>query len=329
MATSTSKVVSKVNTIPETLRIIDNAYKQDFAKVTEDAMKLAEKFKKAGDLARAERIINKVKRFKQSKGAGQLTQLAEKVAIFDLYLPEDSKLKCNNFIPNKQNETMINEIITIFQRKEAFWEAEIPLPNKTLMFGPPGTGKTISAHYIAVRMNLPLVLVRLDSIVDSALGGTAKNIRKIFDAANQQPCVLFLDEFDAIAADRRSGRGDGAEQEMNRVVNALLQNLDGLNEEVMLFAATNLDNNIDPAIWRRFQNRMDYMLPDEEEILRYLEQQLDDNLLIYEVLPKLIGYSFADIEIILNKAKTKEILRETPLSIELVIESMKEHLIKN
>ncbi|UAT31938.1 ATP-binding protein [Bacillus badius] len=315
-----------VHTFLETLRIIENAYKQDFEKVSEDANQLADKFERAGDKAKAERIRNKVRRFKQSKKAGSL--MNSNNAEFDLYLPEDSKLKCVNFIPTKQNEVIINEIITIFHKKEAFWEAEIPLPNKTLMFGPPGTGKTISAHYISSKLDLPLMIVRLDSIITSALGGTASKIRKVFDVANKQPCVLFLDEFDAIAADRKHLSGNGAESEMRRVVNSLLQNMDTLNDDVMLFAATNLDASIDSAVWRRFHNRMDYAPPSEEEILVYLQKQIDNNFLVYEAAPTFIGYSFADIEMVINKAKTKGILRSLPLSKELIDEAINEHLLK-
>lgn len=323
------KSIKKVNTLPETLRIIENAYKQDFVKVAEDANKLADKFEKAGDVARAERVRNKIKRFDQSKQAGNLTSLSKQYgAVFDLHLPVESQQKCSHFIPNKQNEVAINEIVATFEKKEEFREAEVPLPNKTLMFGPPGTGKTTSAHYIASRLELPLILVRLDSIISSSLGGTASNIRKVFDTANKQPCVLFLDEFDAIAADRNRFDGSGADSEMRRVVNSLLQNMDSLSEETMLLAATNLDDNIDTAIWRRFHNRMHCVLPNEEEVLQYLLGQLDDNLIIYDVLPKMVGYSFADIEMILNKAKTKAILRSIPLSNALINETLKEHLLK-
>lgn len=311
----------------EILRILDNARVGNKAAIAQEAEKIAIKFEKKGMSDRAERLRIRSKRL--ASGSKQLEYLssATEQLGFELFQPSESEEKSRQFVPNEENKIVIDEIIQIVRKKEMFWEEEVPIPNKTIMFGPPGTGKTISAHYISSALDLPLILVRLDALIDSALGGTAKNIRKIFDLANKQPCVLFLDEFDAIANHRKSLNGNDVGNEMKRVVNSLLQNLDALNDECMLFAATNLDEEIDPAIWRRFHNRMYFRAPNEEELLTYLFSKTEfQSLLIYEIAPTLLGKSFSEIEIILNKARTKCILRSEPLSKQVIVEALEENI---
>jgi SpoVK/Ycf46/Vps4 family AAA+-type ATPase len=122
-----------------------------------------------------------------------------------------------------------------------------------LMYGPPGTGKSRLARYIAQELGLELYVARLDGLISSFLGSTSKNIRALFDFAAKTPCVLFLDEFDAIA----KLRGDSQELgELKRVVNSFIQNLDTLGNQSIVIAATNHQELLDSAIWRRFSYRL-------------------------------------------------------------------------
>lgn len=127
-----------------------------------------------------------------------------------------------------------------------------------LMSGPPGTGKTLVAGHIASQLGLPLYIVRLDSLVSSLLGDTAKNIRGVFDYVPKMGGVLFLDEFDAIAKVRDDKHELG---ELKRVVNTLIQALDALDDRAIVIAATNHSELLDRAIWRRFPYRMSFSLP--------------------------------------------------------------------
>ena len=95
-----------------------------------------------------------------------------------------------------------------------------------MLYGVPGCGKSTVAKYIAQQIGLPLVIARLDALVSSLLGSTSKNIRKVFDFADSRPCILFLDEFDAIAKARDDQHELG---ELKRVINSLLQNIDSLS----------------------------------------------------------------------------------------------------
>ncbi len=130
-----------------------------------------------------------------------------------------------------------------------------------LLYGPPGCGKTQLARFIAASLDFPLLTARLDSMVSSFLGSTAKNIRNLFDHAKSRPCVLFLDEFDAIAKLRDDQHEQG---ELKRVVVSLLQNIDLLDTGTILFAATNHPHLLDPAVWRRFTYKLEMGLPSAE-----------------------------------------------------------------
>ena len=129
-----------------------------------------------------------------------------------------------------------------------------------LLFGPPGTGKTLLAGHIAASLNRPFYIARLDSLISSRLGETAKNIRGIFDFVPARNAVLFLDEMDAIAKLRDDRHELG---ELKRVVNTVLQGLDSLTDDVVTIGATNHPHLLDPAIWRRFPYKVELALPDE------------------------------------------------------------------
>lgn len=130
-----------------------------------------------------------------------------------------------------------------------------------LLSGPPGTGKSLLAGHIASKLGRPFYVVRLDSLISSLLGDTAKNVRAIFDFAPTKDAVLFLDEIDAVAKLRDDRQELG---ELKRVVNTVLQGLDSLDDSTVVIAATNHPQLLDPAIWRRFPYQIDLEMPDSD-----------------------------------------------------------------
>jgi SpoVK/Ycf46/Vps4 family AAA+-type ATPase len=137
-----------------------------------------------------------------------------------------------------------------------------------LLFGLPGTGKTQLALYIANMLSLPVVLAKLDGLVSSLLGTSARNITNLFNFASQHKCILLLDEFDAVAKARDDNQEVG---EIKRIVNTLLQCIDERTDKGMTIAITNHEILLDPAVWRRFDVRVYVPKPDEcgrEKILR-------------------------------------------------------------
>lgn len=185
--------------------------------------------------------------------------------------------------------------------------------NKLLFYGPPGCGKTLAAEVIAHALSMPLVLVRLDSIISSFLGETSANLRKVFDYISSYPVVVLFDEFDALSKDR----GDSADHgELKRSVNAVLQMMDSYKGDSIIIATTNYETILDKAIWRRFDEIVRFEMPNLEQIKRLLKLKLsgipyDFNINHSQITSLFKGMSHADIERILKRAIKEMILSDS------------------
>lgn len=167
-----------------------------------------------------------------------------------------------------------------------------------MLFGAPGTGKTLLAHHIGETLGLPIIVARLDGLLSSFLGTTARNIANLFAFANRYKCILLLDEFDAIAKLRDDPNELG---ELKRVVNTLLQCLDERSKIGFTIAITNHESLLDSAIWRRFDLRIEIPKPVALARRTMLQNHFNDLIKITEVqLDFLVwlskGYSGSDIE---------------------------------
>ena len=137
-------------------------------------------------------------------------------------------------------------------------------PITTAIFqGPPGVGKSLAAKWLSKSLKLPLFTLDLTTIMSSYMGKTGNNIRKVLDFAKSKPCILFLDEIDAIAKSRSDNSDVG---ELKRIVTILLQELESWPEQGLLLAATNHVDLIDPALWRRFDLELTFRLPDSKNL---------------------------------------------------------------
>ncbi|QDT05092.1 ATP-dependent zinc metalloprotease FtsH 4 [Rubripirellula lacrimiformis] len=132
-----------------------------------------------------------------------------------------------------------------------------------LLYGPPGCGKSLGAKRLAWNTGLPLLKVRFDALLSSYFGESASNLRAVFDSAKEQPCVLLLDECDFIAKSRSNSRDIG---EASRIVNSLLQLMEEYDAPGLLVATTNLENSLDDALFRRFDDVFQIPLPGQSEI---------------------------------------------------------------
>lgn len=197
---------------------------------------------------------------------------------------------------------------------------------KILLYGLPGCGKTMGAERLAWNTGLPLLKVRFDAMVSSYLGETAINLRTIFEAAVQTPCLLFLDECDSIAKSREDSQDVG---EIKRVVNTFLQMLDEYEASSgLLVAATNLDKSLDTALWRRFDDIIEVLKPGEEELKVILKQTLSSisvgSINWPLILEHLSGFSAAQVVRVGQDAAKRAVLDRE----ELVIQEHLEEAIK-
>lgn len=173
-----------------------------------------------------------------------------------------------------------------------------------LLFGLPGTGKTMLSFYIARMLGLPIVLAKLDGLVSSLLGTSARNINNLFDFAAQYDCLLLLDEFDAVAKARNDKHEVG---EIKRIVNTLLQCIDARSKSGMTLAITNHEVLLDPAVWRRFEMRILVPKPNYAARLKIIEKYINPLSFTPEEIKFLTvltdGFNGSDIQLMLNNFK--------------------------
>ena len=208
----------------------------------------------------------------------------------------EPRYNAQDIVLSPENLQLFVSLIQEFRQADRLRRHGLPVRSKLLFCGPPGTGKTLCAEIFAAELGLPLFHVRLDSLISSYLGETASNIRKTFEFARRPPCVLFFDEFDALARSRDEA---GEHNELRRVVNSLLIFIEQIAPSGFLIAATNLDQHLDPAIWRRFDEVIWFELPDTGMITKYLVHAFRNSKITFDpaaFAAEFQGYSYADLE---------------------------------
>jgi SpoVK/Ycf46/Vps4 family AAA+-type ATPase len=208
----------------------------------------------------------------------------------------------SDIVLSNANLRIFSGLVQEFRRADDIRRRGLPIRSKLLFCGPPGCGKTFFTEIFSGELGLPLFVVKIDRLISSYLGETATNVRKIFEFARKQPCVLFLDEFDALA---RSRDDTSEHNELRRVVNSLLIFIDRIKPKGFLVAATNLEQALDPAVWRRFDEVIWFEKPNTEMIEHFLSLKFKNVPIAFAPLShagSLNGYSFAEIERICMQA---------------------------
>lgn len=178
------------------------------------------------------------------------------------------KLKFSDITLADETLTACRELVEEQRQAKTLRECGLEPRNRVLLVGPPGNGKTSLAEAIASELAVPLVVVRYDALIGCYLGETAAQLRKVFDHAASQRCVLFFDEFETLAKERGDLHETG---ELKRIVSALLLQLDGLPSHTVAVAATNHPEMLDRAARRRFQLKIEMPNPDAALLERWFE----------------------------------------------------------
>lgn len=298
----------------ELYRIINGALRLDLDRVRNYTQFLAERLEKEGDSTSAKRL---------RKILEENDHVLKPVgATFAPSIPVDSEtrfplvervnlksLQEQPIILEQEQWDIVNEFLSI---AKSYGQLENDGAGggsvSMIMYGPPGTGKSRLARHIAKELDLELYVARLDGLISSFLGSTSKNIRALFDFAIKRPCILFLDEFDAIAKLRSDIQEMG---ELKRVVNSFIQNLDELGPQTIVLAATNHEELLDPAVWRRFSYRLQLTYPNSSSREQLWSQFLEKNIFDRREIGLLVdlseGFSGSDIQEVCRRLRRRRI----------------------
>ena len=194
---------------------------------------------------------------------------------------------------------------------------------KFLLLGPPGTGKTMTASALAGELHLPLFVIRLDGVITKFMGETSAKLRLVFDAINQHRGIYLFDEFDSIGTTRGSMNDVG---EIRRVLNSFLQFIDQDKSNSMILAATNHPDILDYALFRRFDDVIEYDLPDKKDRLKLLETKLAGfsgaELNLEKLAEKSEGLSYAEISRACEDSLKDTIINQRETVVQKIVEQM-------
>ena len=244
-----------------------------------------------------------------------LASLAAEIAASDedvdlltlvrLVAPEDVRQRIRELVLTRDQEEKIEKIMQAIRHREYLRDIGLCEIGKMLFIGLPGTGKTSTARALSEKLNIPLVEVRLSMITSQYLGETSKNIDKVFELAKKlNPCILFIDEFDFIAKTRVSDEHAA----LKRAVNTLLKAIDEtslIDDGVLLIAATNHPNLLDRAAWRRFDEIVDFPLPNVEmrkKILDIVLSKIDGDFDVQEIAELADNFTGSDLRMVVREA---------------------------
>ena len=242
---------------------------------------------------------------------------------------EHGELRHEMVLP-PETEEKIKRIEKEFVAKDRLATYGLKYRQKILIYGLPGCGKSMSAERIAWNLGLPFLKVRFDSLISSFLGETASNLKRLFDGIKDFPCVLLFDEFDIIGKTRSNSHDVG---EMHRVVNILLTLLEEYNSKGILIATTNIENALDSALFRRFDDIIEMPKPTLPEIYRLLKMTLNSIDKSKEIdwefiVNKLNGSSSALVVKVANDAAKYSVLKNDKVVLQSHLEkSIEENLI--
>ena len=210
-----------------------------------------------------------------------------------------------------EEKEQLEEIVDFLEAPQKYTNLGARIPKGVIMVGPPGTGKTLLAKAVAGEAGVPFFSISGSDFVEMFVGVGASRVRDLFaEAKKNAPCIVFIDEIDAVARRRGSGLG-GGHDEREQTLNQMLVEMDGfgINEGIIVMAATNRVDILDPAILRpgRFDRRIHVGLPDvrgREEILKVhaKNKPLSDDVNLEEIARTTAGFAGADLENLLNEA---------------------------
>lgn len=302
-------------TADQILSLIRNHLNNDDTQFRKVALQISAVEARSGHAIVARTIQELLNQKKTSLGTVRL--VSKNKDIDDLLLHVDTYDDMKSLILSQELKEKLDRVIKEYLKKETLSKYGLANRRKLLLYGAPGTGKTMTASALAKEFNLPFFVVRTEKVVTKFMGETGQKLGRIFDFINDVPAVYLFDEFDAIGSQRGMDNEVG---EQRRILNTFLQLLERDDSDSFIIAATNSIESIDKAMFRRFDDVIEYKLPDTEQRLALLREYLytAKDLDFSSAEPLFDGMSHAEIKMVCSDIFKESLLNDRKIDLPLV-----------
>lgn len=235
----------------------------------------------------------------------------------DLLMIADKRYSMKDMVVSFDIKNKIDRVLKEYIAQDKLHKYNLENRRKLLLYGVSGTGKTMTAEILAHELNLPFIIVRTEKVVTKFMGETGLKLGKIFDTIASIPAVYLFDEFDAIGAQRGMDNEVG---EQRRILNTFLQLLERDSSSSIIIAATNNVEVLDKALFRRFDDAIEYTLPERNEIISLLKEALcmSNEVDVYSLCDDFEGMSQAEIKIVCADAMKEGILAGNDITNDMI-----------
>lgn len=302
-------------TADQILSLIRNHLNNDDTQFRKVALQISAVEARSGHAIVARAIQELLNQKKTSLGTVRL--VSKNKDIDDLLLQVDTYDDMTSLVLSQELKEKLDRVIKEYLKKETLSKYGLANRRKLLLYGASGTGKTMTASALAKEFNLPFFVVRTEKVVTKFMGETGQKLGRIFDFINEVPAVYLFDEFDAIGSQRGMDNEVG---EQRRILNTFLQLLERDDSDSFIIAATNSIESIDKAMFRRFDDVIEYKLPDREQRLALLREYLytAKDLDFSSAEPLFDGMSHAEIKMVCSDIFKESLLNDRKIDLPLV-----------
>lgn len=302
-------------TADQILSLIRNHLNNDDTQFRKVALQISAVEARSGHAIVARTIQELLNQKKTSSGTVRL--VSKNKDIDDLLLQVDTYDDMTSLVLSQELKEKLDRVIKEYLKKETLSKYGLANRRKLLLYGASGTGKTMTASALAKEFNLPFFVVRTEKVVTKFMGETGQKLGRIFDFINEVPAVYLFDEFDAIGSQRGMDNEVG---EQRRILNTFLQLLERDDSDSFIIAATNSIESIDKAMFRRFDDVIEYKLPDREQRLALLREYLytAKDLDFSSAESLFDGMSHAEIKMVCSDIFKESLLNDRKIDLPLV-----------
>lgn len=302
-------------TADQILSLIRNHLNNDDTQFRKVALQISAVEARSGHAIVARTIQELLNQKKTSLGSVRL--VSKNKDIDDLLLQVDTYDDMTSLVLSQELKEKLDRVIKEYLKKETLSKYGLANRRKLLLYGASGTGKTMTASALAKEFNLPFFVVRTEKVVTKFMGETGQKLGRIFDFINEVPAVYLFDEFDAIGSQRGMDNEVG---EQRRILNTFLQLLERDDSDSFIIAATNSIESIDKAMFRRFDDVIEYKLPDTEQRLALLREYLytAKDLDFSSAESLFDGMSHAEIKMVCSDIFKESLLNDRKIDLPLV-----------